>query len=303
MSRPDQRVGFIGLGIMGKPMARNLMQAGYRLVVYSRSAPPVEELESEGATRAGDPAEVAANADVVITMLPDTPDVEQVLVDPTVGVIKYAREGHLVVDMSTIAPVATRAVAAELGAKGAEFLDAPVSGGERGAVDGTLSIMVGGEEDAFRRARPIFEVLGSNVVHVGSAGAGQVAKACNQLIVAANIESVAEALVLAAKAEVNPARVRTALLGGFAASKVLEVHGQRMLDRAFEPGFPIRLHRKDGRIIEETANEVGSPLPGFEPVVRQLQRMLDADKGELDHSALILALEAEAGIQVGPTRE
>jgi 2-hydroxy-3-oxopropionate reductase len=284
------RVGFVGLGIMGRPMARHLLDAGLPLTVHSRSAGPVDELAAAGAARAAAPAEVAAASDVVITMLPDTPDVEQVLFGAD-GVAAGAAAGSLVIDMSSIDPIPTRAFAERLAAGGVAMLDAPVSGGERGAIDAALSIMVGGDAAAFDRARPLFELMGRSIVHVGPSGAGQTAKACNQLVVAATIEAVAEALVLAERAGVDPAKVREALLGGFAGSKILEVHGQRMLDRAFDPGFRARLHRKDARIVLDTAKQVGAPVPSFEAVARQLDELVDSGGGELDHSGLFTLLD------------
>jgi 2-hydroxy-3-oxopropionate reductase len=200
--------------------------------------------------------------------------------------------GSLVIDMSTIDPGPTRAIADQLAARDVEMLDAPVSGGERGAIDGTLSVMVGGPDGAFARALPILQAMGKNIVHVGPSGAGQIAKACNQLVVAATIEAVAEALVLAERSGVDAAKVREALLGGFAGSKILEVHGQRMLDRAFEPGFRARLHRKDARIVLDAARVAGSPIPAFQVVAAQLDRLVDgADRGDLDHSALFTLLD------------
>ena len=291
------RVGFIGLGVMGAPMAGHLLSAGHPLTVYSRSAPPVDALVSEGASRAGSPAEVASNADVIVTMLPDTPDVETVLFGPS-GVAPGAAAGSLVIDMSTIDPIATRAVAERLGSSGVAMLDAPVSGGQVGAKAGALSIMVGGPDDAFERARPLFEAMGSTIVHVGPSGAGQVTKACNQLVIAAAVEAVGEAFVLARKAGVDPAKVRAALLGGFARSKVLEVHGQRMLDRAFEPGFRSELMAKDGRIVAAAADALGAPVPAFRVVNERLQAMLAAGRGGLDYAALVTLLEDEAGAAV-----
>jgi len=284
-----ERVGFIGLGIMGKPMAKHLLAAGYPLTAHSRSPGPVDELVREGASRAATPAEVAGASEVVITMLPDTPDVDQVILGGD-GVVNGASEGSLVIDMSTIDPGPTRRIAETLAAKNVGFLDAPVSGGEKGAIEATLSIMVGGSDDGFERARPLFEVMGKTIVHVGPAGAGQVCKAANQLVVAATIEAVAEALVLAERSGVDPAKVREALLGGFAGSKILEVHGQRMLDGTFEPGFRVRLHRKDARIVVDAAREVGAPIPEFEVVAEQLQRLVDEGGGELDHAALYTLL-------------
>ena len=286
------RIGVIGLGIMGRPMARHLLDAGFPLTVHSRSPGPVDELVGAGASRAASPAEVAAASDVIVTMLPDTPDVELVLFGDA-GVASSAAAGSLVVDMSTIDPIPTRAFADRLAAQGVGMLDAPVSGGERGAIDATLSIMVGGAPEAVERAAPLFAAMGSKVVHVGPSGAGQIAKACNQLVVAATIEAVAEALVLAERAGVDAAKVREALLGGFAGSKILELHGQRMLDRAFEPGFRARLHRKDARIVLESAREVGAPVPAFEAVARQLDELVASGGGELDHSALFTLLEGD----------
>ncbi len=286
-----ERVGFIGLGIMGAPMARHLLAAGFPLTVHSRSPGPVDALVEAGAVRASSPAELARASDVIVTMLPDTPDVEHVMLGDD-GVIAGAAAGSLVIDMSTIDPGPARAIAGQLATCDVEMLDAPVSGGERGAIDGTLSIMVGGSEGAFARAMPILETMGKNIVHVGPSGAGQVTKACNQLVVAATIEAVAEALVLAERSGVDAAKVREALLGGFAGSKILEVHGQRMLDRAFEPGFRARLHRKDARIVLDAAQAAGSPIPAFQVVAAQLDRLVDdADGGELDHSALFTLLD------------
>jgi 2-hydroxy-3-oxopropionate reductase len=286
-----ERVGFIGLGIMGAPMARHLLAVGFPLTVHSRSPAPVDALVEAGAVGASSPAELARASDLIVTMLPDTPDVEHVLLGDD-GVIAGAAAGSLVIDMSTIDPGPTRAIAGQLATRDVEMLDAPVSGGERGAVDATLSIMVGGSDGAFARAMPVLETMGKNIVHVGPSGAGQVTKACNQLVVAATIEAVAEALVLAERSGVDAAKVRQALLGGFAGSKILEVHGQRMLDRAFEPGFRARLHRKDARIVLDAAQAAGSPIPAFRVVAAQLDRLVDdADGGELDHSALFTLLD------------
>lgn len=292
-----ERIGFIGLGIMGKPMALNLLGAGFELVVHSRSPGPVDELVKAGAERGADPEDVASRSDVVITMLPDTPDVELVLLGER-GVIGGIRAGSLVIDMSTIQPLAARSFADAFEGREVLVLDAPVSGGERGAVEGTLSIMVGGSAAAFDRGRPILEAMGSTIVHVGPAGAGQVAKACNQLVVAATIQAVAEALLLAKKAGVDPARVREALLGGFAGSKILEVHGQRMLAGDFTPGFRSVLHRKDARIVQQTAREVGAPVPSFEIAAEALQRLVEVGRGDLDHAALVTLLEDMAGVRV-----
>jgi 2-hydroxy-3-oxopropionate reductase len=272
-------------------MARHLRAAGFPLTVHSRSKGPVGELVAAGADRADSPADVARASDIVITMLPDTPDVEHVVVGDD-GVASGIAPGGLVIDMSTIDPAPTRAIAETLSASGVDMLDAPVSGGEKGAIDGTLSIMVGGSDQAFARAMPLFDAMGTNIVHVGPSGGGQVAKACNQLVVAATIEAIAEALVLAERSGVDPAKVRAALLGGFAGSKILEVHGQRMLDRAFEPGFRARLHRKDARIVLDAAEASGTPIPSFRTVAAQLDRLVDdADRGDLDHSALFTLID------------
>lgn len=288
-----ERVGFIGLGIMGKPMARNLLAAGYPLTVHSRSSGPVDELVQAGAVSAGSARQVASGSDVIITMLPDTPDVELVLLGQG-GVAQGAAPGSLVIDMSTVDPGPVRVMAAELGGRGVSMLDAPVSGGEKGAIEGTLSIMVGGAQDAFARAQPLFEILGSTVVHVGGSGAGQVCKACNQLVVGATIEAVAEAITLAERSGVDAAKVREALMGGFAGSKILEIHGQRMLDRSYEPGFRARLHAKDARIVLKAATDSGSPVPSFQVVAAQFAKLVEAGGGELDHSALRTLLDETA---------
>jgi 2-hydroxy-3-oxopropionate reductase len=293
----EERIGFIGLGVMGKPMAHNLRAAGVDLVVHSRSPGPVDELVAEGAERASDPSELAASVDIVVTMLPDTPDVDLVLFGER-GVADGIRPGSLVIDMSTIRPTEASRFAERLADIDVAMLDAPVSGGERGAIDGTLSIMVGGKDATFRRALPILEILGGNVTHVGGSGAGQVAKACNQLIVGATIQAVAEALVLAAKAGVDPATVREALLGGFAGSKILEVHGQRMLRGDFAPGFRSALHLKDAGIVTETAEELGSPTPSFAVAAAALGTLVATGRGDLDHSALVTLLEDQAGVVV-----
>jgi 2-hydroxy-3-oxopropionate reductase len=285
-----ERIGFIGLGIMGKPMARNLLRAGYPLVVHNRSRAPVEELAREGATPAGSPREVAEQTDIVITMLPDSPEVRQVILGEN-GVIEGIRPGCVVVDMSTISPIVTKEIAAALAAKGVSMLDAPVSGGERGAIEGTLSIMVGGPRETFERVLPVFQVLGKNIVHIGENGAGQVTKACNQIVVAVTIQAVSEALVLAAKSGVDPAKVRQALLGGFAQSRILEVHGQRILERDFKPGFKARLHLKDLGIALATGKAVGVPLLTTSLVHEMLNALCAAGREEWDHSALVTLVE------------
>jgi 2-hydroxy-3-oxopropionate reductase len=299
-------IGFIGLGIMGKPMAKNLLAAGYPLVVLNRSRAPVDELVALGASAGTTPSEVASRSEVVITMLPDSPDVEAVALGGD-GIAAGIREGALWIDMSTIAPAATKRVAHELAAKGAESLDAPVSGGEKGAIDAALSIMVGGSEAAFARAKPIFEALGKNIVHVGELGAGQVTKACNQIVVGVTIEAVAEALALAEASGVDPAKVRAALLGGFAQSKILEVHGQRMIDRAFNPGFKSKLHRKDMTIAANAGDERGLDLGAAKFVRERFGALIARGDGERDHSALFALYElsrpaAETAVTPPPAR-
>ncbi len=278
-------IGFVGLGIMGKPMARNLLRAGYPLVVSNRSQGPVDELVAEGALRGGSPREVASRSQVVITMLPDSPDVESVVLGAD-GVAQGLAGGALFIDMSTIAPASARSVAEALRKREIDALDAPVSGGEQGAKNATLSIMAGGSEAAFERAKPIFEALGKNIVHVGPSGAGQVTKACNQIVVGVTIEAVAEALALAEASGVDAAKVRLALLGGFAQSKVLEVHGQRMLDRNFDPGFKTKLHRKDMNIASNAGDERALDLVAAKLVRERFDELIARGEGERDHSAL-----------------
>ena len=285
------KIGFIGLGVMGAPMARHLVAAGHELTVsLNRSGLP----EGLAANVAKNPAEVARTSEVVITMLPDTPDVERVLLGDN-GVIAGISPGALVIDMSSISPIATARFAEAIRARGAGYLDAPVSGGEVGAKAASLTIMVGGPEAEFRRALPIFEVLGKNITLIGeSNGAGQTCKIANQIIVALNIQAVSEALVFAAKAGCDPAKVRQALLGGFASSRVLEVHGERMIDRSFAPGFRIRLHQKDLGLALESARALGVSLPNT-ATAQELMNACAAHGGsEQDHSALVKALEALA---------
>jgi 2-hydroxy-3-oxopropionate reductase len=283
-------VGFIGVGIMGKPMARNLMKAGFRLVVHNRSRAAVEELAKEGAQTAASPSEIAHRSDVIVTMLPDSPDVETVYTGEN-GLFAGLRSGMLLIDMSSISPIVSRKLAIEAEKRGADMLDAPVSGGEAGAIGATLSIMVGGKPPAVERAMPIFQALGKNIVHVGDAGAGQVTKAANQMVVGTTIAVVSEALVLAAKAGVDPAKVRQALLGGFAQSKILEAHGQKMLDRNFKPGFRIRLHEKDMKIALAAGSEYGVPLMVTSQVCQMMTAMKAIGHGDLDHSGLVRLVE------------
>jgi len=280
-------LGFIGLGVMGRPMARNLLKRGFRLVVHSRSQGPVDELVAAGASAAASPADVASRAECIITMLPDGPDVERVLTSPD-GLLSSVQPDSVIVDMSTIAPDTARRLAAAARTFGASMLDAPVSGGEIGAIDGSLSIMVGGDGRALERVRPVLEAMGhpERIVHIGDSGAGQICKACNQLVIGGTLAAVGEAFALAQKSGVDPARVRAALLGGFAASRVLEVHGERLIQKNFKPGFPARLYRKDLRIVMDALNDAQAPAP-VTAIVQQLLTALIADgKDALDYSAL-----------------
>jgi 2-hydroxy-3-oxopropionate reductase len=297
----SERVGYIGLGIMGRPMALNLLRAGHELWVFARREAAMAPLVAAGATPCGSPREVAERADVVFVNVSDTPDVEAVVLGPD-GIVAGARPGSVVIDNSTISPSATRRIAAALRERGVELLDAPVSGGQQGAIDGTLSVMVGGTTAAFERALPLLRAIGRNIVHVGDSGAGQVAKACNQVVIAQTVAAVAEGLLLATAAGVDPAKVREALLGGFAASKALEVHGQRMLERNYAPGFMARLHQKDMRIVLETAHELGLPLPGATLVAQYVNALVGRGEGELDSAALATVLEGMAGIEIGVRR-
>jgi len=289
-------LGFIGLGVMGKPMAGHLLKAGYAVVVHNRSRGKVDELVAQGAKGAASPAEVARQATVVITMLPDTPDVERVLTGPD-GVLAGVQKGALVIDMSSISPVATERLAALVAEKGAAMLDAPVSGGEIGAINATLSIMVGGDEAAFNRAMPIFEAMGNRerIVHIGKSGAGQVCKVCNQVAIGGALAGVSEAFALARKAGVDAARVRAALLGGFAASKVLEVHGERMLTGNYKPGFRARLYQKDLRLANEAAAANNVAMPGTAIVTQMVNALVAAGGGDLDYAALGTVLFGLAG--------
>jgi 2-hydroxy-3-oxopropionate reductase len=291
-----ERIGFIGLGIMGKPMATNLVAAGYALTVCDFNAAAVDELVAQGATAAGSAREVAAASDVVITMLPDSPQVDEVVFGPD-GVAEGIRENALYIDMSSIAPATSRKVAEALAERGVDALDAPVSGGEPAAQAGDLSIMVGGSEQGVERAQPIFAVLGKSTTHIGDAGAGQVTKAANQVVVALTIQAVAEALVLARKAGVDPARVRDALLGGFAQSRILELHGQRMLDADYDPGFKLRLHRKDLTNALQLGREAGVPLLATAQAAGLMDALLAQGAGDRDHSALATLYEQLAGVE------
>lgn len=282
------KIGFIGLGVMGRPMAARLIDAGHELFV-SRVKAISEFLVDAGATACASPREVAEAADIVILMVPRTDDVEQVLFGAD-GVSEGLRPGMLVIDMSSISPVATRDFAKRIVALGASYVDAPVSGGDAGAKAGTLSIMAGGEAADFERARPLFEILGANINLVGSVGAGQTTKVANQIIVAGTIQAVAEALRLAEAAGADPAKVRAAISGGFASSKVLEVHGQRIIDEAFDPGFRIRLHHKDLDIAMTAAESLNVELPVTARVKELMASAMQAGLGDLDHSALFVQL-------------
>ncbi len=290
-------LGFIGLGIMGKPMALNLLKGGHKLAVHGRRPETMKPLVAAGAQACTSPQAAAAGADVVFIMVSDTPDVERVILGEH-GVIHGARLGSVVVDMSSISPIATQAIAKQLAEKGIDMLDAPVSGGEAGAIAGTLSIMAGGKAKVFERVLPLFQLLGKNIVHVGAHGAGQTAKVCNQMVVAQTIAAVSEALIFAIKAGVDPAKVRQALLGGFAGSKILEVHGQRMLERNFKPGFKAKLHQKDIRIALLAAHELGLGLPGTAMASAYLNALVGSGEGELDSSAIVKILEKMSGVQV-----
>ena len=288
------KIGFIGLGIMGRPMALNLKAAGHDLFVPDRRS-LTDEIRAN-AKVLGDAAAVAEAAEVVILMVPDTPDVEAVLFGPH-GVAEGLTPGKLVIDMSSISPIATKDFAARIEKLGCDYVDAPVSGGEVGAKAASLTIMAGGTEKAFARAKPLFDLMGKNITHVGdSAGAGQVCKVCNQIIVALNIQAVSEALTFAKKAGADPGKVRQALMGGFASSRILEVHAERMINRTFAPGFRIRLHQKDLNLALSSAKEMGMALPNT-ALAQQMFSVVTAMGGaEQDHSALVRAIEAMAGL-------
>jgi 2-hydroxy-3-oxopropionate reductase len=289
-------VGFIGLGIMGKPMVANLIKGGHALFLSSRSGVP-PDLVSSGAKACTSGREVAQKADVIITMVPDTPDVEKVLFGKD-GVAEGLSRGKIVVDMSSISPIETRVFAERIRKTGADYVDAPVSGGEVGAKNAALTIMVGASEQAFAKVKPLFELMGKNITLVGETGAGQICKVCNQIIVALNIEAVGEALLLASKAGVDPGKVRQALMGGFAASRVLEVHGERMVKRTFDPGFRIELHQKDLNLALSSARALNMSLPNTATAQELFSACQAQGGGKWDHSAMVKALEALANHQV-----
>jgi 2-hydroxy-3-oxopropionate reductase len=283
----SENIGFIGLGVMGKPMAKHLLAAGHRLLVHNRSRGAVDELVAAGATAAASPAEAARGSSVIITMLPDTPDVERVIAGEN-GVLAGLQKGGVVIDMSSISPVATERLATLVADKGGSMLDAPVSGGEIGAINAALSIMVGGDESTFHRMKPILDVMGNKerVVYIGRSGAGQVCKICNQVAIGGALAGVSEAFALAKKTGVDAARVRQALLGGFAASRVLEVHGERMLVDNYKPGFRARLYQKDMRLANEAASANGVAMPATAVVSQLLNALIASGGADLDYAAL-----------------
>jgi 2-hydroxy-3-oxopropionate reductase len=298
MSKTSLRLGFIGLGIMGAPMAGHLLRAGHTLAVFSRGKIQPEIAEG-GATVCSSAKAVAQAADIIFTMVPDTPDVEAVLFGEG-GVASGLSKGKTVVDMSSISPIETKQFAAKINALGCDYLDAPVSGGEVGAKAGTLTIMVGGPDAAFDKVKPLFELMGKNITLVGGNGDGQTTKVANQIIVALNIAAVSEALVFASKAGADPAKVRQALMGGFAASRILEVHGERMIKRTFNPGFRINLHQKDLSLALAGARALGVALPQTAGAAQLMQVCAANGMKDLDHSALVKALELMADHPVAP---
>jgi 2-hydroxy-3-oxopropionate reductase len=292
-----ENIGFIGLGTMGSPMAGHLLAGGYQLFVHTRSSVP-DELLKKGATVCSSSADVARKSEIIITMLPDTPDVELVLFGAG-GVAEGLTPGKVVVDMSSVSPLATKDFAERIGKAGCSYLDAPVSGGQVGAKAGTLAIMVGGREEIFERVRPLFEKMGKSVTLVGGNGDGQTAKVANQIIVALTIEAVGEALLFASKAGADPAKVRQALIGGFASSKILEIHGERMIKRNFEPGFRIELHRKDLNLALEGARKLNMSLPNTATCQELFNSAVAFGGGRWDHSGLVQVLEKLANQQIG----
>ena len=293
----SDRIGFIGLGVMGKPMARNLLARGFQLLVHSRSRGPVDELAAAGAETAGSPADVARHTNIVLTMLPDSPDVVSVL-EGRDGVFSALQPGTLLIDHSTIAPSVARRLADRAASLGAAMLDAPVSGGEIGAINASLSIMVGGDDASFARARPILEAMGNadRIILIGPSGAGQLCKVCNQMVIGGTLAAVSEAFALARKAGVDPAKVRAALLGGFASSRVLEAHGERILQSNYKPGFRTRLFAKDLRIAADTLTEHFTPAPVAAAVQQLVAAMMAAGKEDVDYSALATVLFELAGL-------
>lgn len=290
-------IGFIGLGIMGKPMAGHLLKAGHTVYVYDIVPEAVAELEREGAIPCKSSKEVAGKTGIVFLIVPDTPDVEAALFGKN-GVAEGIKPGSIVVDMSSISPIATKEFARKLKEMGVDMLDAPVSGGQVGAQNAALSIMVGGSVENFERIKPFFDIMGKNIVHVGGNGDGQTCKVANQIVVALTIEAVAEALLFASKAGADPAKVRAALLGGFAQSRILELHGERMIKRTFQPGFRVRLHQKDLNLALESARKMGLSLPNTATAQELFNAIAAGGGSELDHSAMVLALEKLANHNV-----
>jgi 2-hydroxy-3-oxopropionate reductase len=284
-----KNIGFIGLGIMGKPMALNLLKAGFSVYVLEKSA-AANEVKLSGAKLCASPKLLAESVETIMTMLPDSPEVEAVLFGDG-GIASGMSAGQCFIDMSTISPLIAQKIHTELAKKGVDALDAPVSGGQVGAEAATLSIMVGGSSEAFNKALPIFQAMGKNIVHIGEAGAGQITKACNQMIVGMTIQAVSEAFTLANQAGVDLEKMREVLLGGFAQSRILDLHGQRIIDRNFKPGFKIKLHNKDMNIALETGKALNVDLMGTAQVAQQMKKAVEEGNGELDHSSLVLLLE------------
>ena len=291
------KIGFVGLGIMGKPMAGHLIKAGHEVSVYDLNSAPVQELSSKGASACKSNKEVAQKSEIIFIIVQDTPDVEAVLFGKD-GLVEGLKPSSIVVDMSSISPIATKEFAKKLAGMKVKMLDAPVSGGQVGAENATLSIMVGGETEVFEKIKPYFQLMGKNIVHVGGNGDGQTCKVANQIVVALNIEAVGEALLFASKAGADPVKVRAALLGGFAHSRILELHGEKMLNRTFKPGFRIRLHQKDLNLALQSARSMGVSLPNT-ATAQELFNAVAAQGGiDLDHSAMVLALENLANHKV-----
>ncbi len=289
-----EKVGFIGLGIMGKPMALNLIKAGYSVSILETSG-AAKEVSDAGAKTYSSSKNLAQDSDVIITMLPDSPEVEEIVLGKD-GVLEGIRSGSIFVDMSTIAPSTAKKLYNAFHEKNVEALDAPVSGGQVGAEEGTISIMVGGSQTTFDKIHPLFKVMGKSAVLIGDAGAGQTTKACNQIIVGMTIQAVAEAFALAKKADVDIEKMREALLGGFAQSRILDLHGQRIIDDNFKPGFKVKLHRKDMNIALQAGKEFSVPLPGSAQVATSMDALIAQGKGELDHSALYVLLKGLSGM-------
>ena len=292
-----EKIGFVGLGIMGKPMARNLLKGGYSLTVSDIVGEQMEDVVTDGATGASSNKEVAASSEKIITMLPDSDDSEAAILGPD-GVLEGARPGSIIIDMSSIAPLVSQRISAECAKKGVEMLDAPVSGGEPGAINATLAIMVGGKQEVFDQSYDLLKTMGSNVVLTGDIGAGGVTKLANQIVVAANIEALSEALVLAQSAGVDPEKVFNAIRGGLAGSAVMEAKGPMMLDRNFRAGFRIRLHQKDLRNVMQTAQELNVPLPVTALIQQMLVALVNDGESDADHSAILHFLEGLAKVEV-----